>query len=295
MEVVGIGLVEKAAGAVVVGVDGSEASVAALHWASAQAVLERRPLAVIHAAMSSGIPTEGVTSETITDATYAVGRAVVRQACDLVEGRPPVPELRSEVVVGDPRAVLLGASEHAFLLVLGSRGRGPVRSLLLGSLGVSLTQHARCPTVVRRPHGTDAGGRGILVGTDGLRQSEPAVDWAYHQAALRSMPLTLVRTVVHGPPVGDISAEERGRDGLWAQLDAVVQQFGRRHPSVEVTLRLERGYPDVALARAASGMDTVVVGTHVRRSALRALDLDVTTRLVETAPCCVAVVPAADG
>ncbi len=285
-----MGVREQAAGAVVVAVDGSAASVAALHWAADQAVLTRRPLTIIHAAPDRNIAT-GIASETLATAVPADGFHVVAQACAVVEERHHLPQIRSGVVRGDPRTVLLDVSEHAYLLVVGSRGRGPVKSLLLGSVGVALAQHARCPVVVRRPHEADAGGRGILVGTDGVRHSEPAVDWAYRQAALREMPLTLVRTFADGPSVGSISADEPGHEVLWAQLNAVAQQFGRRHPSVEVSLRLERGLPGEALAHAAAHMDTVVVGTHVRRSVLRVLDPDVTTRLVETAPCCVAVVP----
>src|SRR5690606_18269654 len=121
-----------------------------------------------------------------------------------------------------------------------------------------------CPVVVRRPHEDDEGGMGILVGTDGTRDSEPAVDWAFHQAALRRMPLTLVRTVFDGLPAGTVSPDEPGHEALLAQVDEVAQRFGRSHPHVDVHPRLERGLADEALARAASGMDMVVVGTHVR-------------------------------
>ena len=279
----------------VVAVDGSEASAGALHWAATQAVLTRRPLTVIHAAHGRGIPTVGVAPGTAAGARPSNGRAVVAQACAEIEDHHQVGQIRSGVFSGDPRAVLLDASEHAVLVVVGSRGRGPARSLLLGSVGVALTQHARCPVVVRRPHVTNDVDLGIVVGTDGVRHSEPAVDWAYRQAALRQMHLTLVRTFVEGPAAGHIPADEPGHDDLRAQLDAVAQQFARRHPSVEVSLRLEEGHPGEALAHAAVGMDTVVVGTHVRRSVLRALDTDVTARVVETAPCSVAVVPASDG
>jgi len=285
------GIRMESAGAVVAAVDGSDASVAALDWAADQAILARRPLTIIHAVPSGSTSTQDVPREATAASARADGSAVVSQACGLVEARHHAPDVRSGVVSGDPRRVLLDASEHAFLLVVGSRGRGPLKSLLLGSVGVTLTQHARCAVVVRRPHRVEAGSRGIVVGTDGVRHSEAAIEWAYRQAALRDMPLTVVRTLVDGPSVGSIAADEPGYDGLWAQLDAVAQQFGHRHPSVEVLLRLERGLPGEALAHAAAGMDTLVVGTHVRRSVLRALDHDVTTRLVETAPCCVTVVP----
>lgn len=285
---------EKAAGAVVVGVDGSEASLRALDWAAEQAVLEHRPLTMLHAASGWMLTAGDVDPTTYAEAMRAEGRAVVQGACAAIEERHSFLELRSDVILDDPRRVLLDASEHAYLLVVGSRGRGPIKSLLLGSVGVAVTHHAGCPVVVRRPHGVEAGGLGIVVGTDGMRHSEPAVDWAFHLAALRGMPLTLARTVFDGLPAGGVGLDERGNEGLRAQLHEVAEQFGRRHPPVEVSLRVQRGLPDEALATAASGMDMLVVGTHVRRSIFGLLDLDVTTRLVEHAPCYVAVVPGRD-
>jgi len=74
----------------------------------------------------------------------------------------------------------------------------------------------------------------------------------------------------------------------------VTEQFRHLHPAVEVHHQLRRGLPDEALVQAATDMDTVVVGTHVRRSVLGLLDLNVPKGVVEHAPCFVAVVPAPD-
>jgi len=195
-------IAEKAAGAVVVGVDGSEASAGALDWAAEQAVLEGRPLTVLHAGGTWNIPDLEIDPATVQAAMHAEGRAILQGACALVEERARVPELRSVLVTDDPRSALLDASDHAFLLVLGSRGRGPVKSLLMGSVGITLTQHARCTVVVRRPHHAGAGRAGVLVGVDQRPHSEPAVAWAFHQADLRSMPVTLLRTVFDGDRPG---------------------------------------------------------------------------------------------
>lgn len=283
-------ITDAASAAVVVGVDGSDASLAAVRWAATQAALEARPLTLIHAATWNS-PKADVDLRAVAAALHAEAQTVVRQACAAVKDLLPEARLRSAAVVGDPRSVLIEASNHAFLLVVGSRGRGPVKSLVLGSVGTAVTQHASCPVVVRRPHEEGTGGRGVLVGTDGLRASEAAVEWAYHHAGLRQMPLTLVRTVLTGQSVAPIAPEESGHEVLWAQLDEVARRFGRRHPHVHTHLRVVRGLPEEALAHAASGMDLVVAGRHVRRSVVRLLDHDVATRLVENAPCYVAVVP----
>jgi nucleotide-binding universal stress UspA family protein len=266
-------------GAVVAGVDGSEGSLAALDWAAVQAGLERRVLAIVHADGPGALADQG--------------EVVLDTACARVAENHPDLELRPLLSHEDPRAALCQASEHAHLVVVGSRGMGPLKSRVLGSVGVSLTHHRRCPVVVRRP-GSTAGGRGVLVGTDGLRASAPAVEWAFHHAALRGMPLTLVRAVDDGLADGEVTRDEPGHEGLWSQLEEAALQFTHRHRAVDVSLRLERGHVDEALARAAAGMDIVVVGSHVRRSTLGLVDLDVAIELVEHAPGFVAVVPGPD-
>src|SRR6478736_648774 len=77
------------------------------------------------------------------------------------------------------------------MVVLGSRGRGRVSSLLLGSVGVAVVGHATCPVVVRRP-ARDRVRRGVLVGTDLTDDSRPALEFAYGLASVRHLTLTVL-------------------------------------------------------------------------------------------------------
>jgi nucleotide-binding universal stress UspA family protein len=279
------------AGAVVVGVDGSEAAMHALDWAAHQARLEDRPLTLLHVATLGTVAGLGVDTRAISSVMQSEGRAVLQRASERAAAHG-VGAIHSELLMDDPRSVLLDASRHAHLVVVGSRGRGPVASLLLGSVGVALTQHAACPVVVRRPGAAPRPGLGVLVATDGLAHSEPAVEWGARVAELRQRPLTLVRTVFDGLPPGRVDPDDGTHADVWAGLRAAAERVGRARPSLEVSLRVQRGLADEALVRAAAGMDVLVLGPHARRSMLDILDLDVTTRLVERAPCVVAVVPA---
>lgn len=110
--------------------------------------------------------------------------------------------------------------------------------------------------------------------------SSRALAWAYRQAALRRSPLTVL---------GEESelARFRGLAGLAATC-------GAGHPPVPVTLRAERGRIDEALLRLGRDMDVVVLGSHLRRTVLGLLDLDVVAGVVERSPCVVAVVPDRD-
>jgi len=63
----------------------------------------------------------------------------------------PDVEVRRRVVRDRPAAELVDLSRTARLVVVGSRGRGGVRGLLLGSVGHALIHHAHCPVLVARP------------------------------------------------------------------------------------------------------------------------------------------------
>lgn len=284
-----MGLTDNVEGAVVVGVDGSEASLHALDWAADQARLEDRALTLVHAATLGTVVGKDVDTRTISAVLHAQGRAALQRAYARAEEHH-VRIVHSDLVMEDPRSVLLDASRRAHLVVVGSRGRGRVASLLLGSVSVALSQHARCPVVVCRPV-TAPSGCGVLVGTDGLEHSEPALEWGARLAAVRGCPLTLVRTVFDGLPPGRVPPDDGTHEAAWTQLRATSGRLRRLHPTLDVSLRVERGLANEALVRAATGMDVVVLGSHARRSVFDILDLDVTTNLVEQAPCRVAVVP----
>lgn len=277
-------VVDLVSGAVVVGVDGSPTSLAALDWSAEQARLEERRLMIVHAATVGTLAATHVDARRITAVMHAEGRAVLRSAHERAKGHR-VADVRTALRMDDPRAVLLDASRHAHLVVVGSRGRGPVASLLLGSVGVALSQHARSPVAVQRPSVASPGravhddtGRGVVVALD--EHSSRALAWAYRQAALRRSPLTVL---------GEESelARFRGLAGLAATC-------GAGHPPVPVTLRAERGRIDEALLRLGRDMDVVVLGSHLRRTVLGLLDLDVVAGVVERSPCVVAVVPDRD-
>ncbi|GID29760.1 universal stress protein [Paractinoplanes brasiliensis] len=134
---------------IVVGVDGSPACLAALRWALAQARATGKRL---HAVCVWELPpsygwTPVPPSENIAVAAGKMLSESVRQA--LGPGSFDVDVLES-VVCGHPAQVLIDASAHAALLVVGSRGHGGFAGALLGSVSQHCVQHAHCPVVVVR-------------------------------------------------------------------------------------------------------------------------------------------------
>lgn len=143
-------------GTVVVGVDGSPESRAAVEFALREAARRQALLRAVAAvqlpeywAIAYGTADLPTPEEVIADA-----KRLVRQTLDEVVDAHP--ELASvvfavEAIAGSPGPVLVAAAEGTDLLVLGHRGRGAVRSALLGSVGLHCALHATCPTTIVRP------------------------------------------------------------------------------------------------------------------------------------------------
>jgi nucleotide-binding universal stress UspA family protein len=134
---------------IVVGVDGSVPSKAALLWAVEQARLTG---AVVEAVIAWEIPLSlrnpWPTAETIdfkSIATHTVADAIAEAS-----GSAGQVEIRPEVVEGNAAQVLLDASAGADLLVVGSRGHGGFVGALLGSVSQHCVLHSSCPVVVIR-------------------------------------------------------------------------------------------------------------------------------------------------
>ncbi|MBM0207409.1 universal stress protein [Micromonospora sp. STR1s_5] len=125
---------------VTVGVDGSEPSLVALGFAAERAAQRQLPLRVLHAWTQGPGGAAGVPDE----------RAAVEQA--LEPWRRTFPELAVTVDLEStsPSAMLIEASRDARLVVVGSRGRGGLAGMLLGSVSQQLIQHAACPVAVVR-------------------------------------------------------------------------------------------------------------------------------------------------
>jgi len=131
---------------VVAGVDGSALAPAVLRFAAGQAMARNVPLRVIRA----WTPVTGLWAESPMATGTVTDRE--RESFDaLVTGiRDSFPELmvEAEAMVEHPAAALALASTTAQLLVVGSRGRGAVRGMLLGSVSQHLLRHAACTIAV---------------------------------------------------------------------------------------------------------------------------------------------------
>jgi nucleotide-binding universal stress UspA family protein len=139
---------------VVAGVDFSPGAHAALLFALQDAARRRVPVEAVAAyppdywmdfyALGRYEPDQ------VRTATVDRLRAFVAEV--LPEGPQPPPEVRVHAAMGAAADVLIGESDGADLLVVGSRGHGGFTSMLLGSVSMQCALHASCPvTVVHSP------------------------------------------------------------------------------------------------------------------------------------------------
>lgn len=158
---------------ILVGVDGSAQSNAAVAWAAREAVMRQLPITLLHivAPVVVGWPV-GQLYANMTEWQKDNAQQVIEQAREaltnsLGESKPP--QVHTELVFSNVVPTLIDASQQAWLMVVGSQGMGALGRLLLGSISTALLHHARCPVaIIHSGNGaTPDSDAPVLVGIDG--------------------------------------------------------------------------------------------------------------------------------
>ncbi len=140
---------------IVVGVDSSNASAAALDWAVAEAARHGASITVVHAWQH---PSDGDRSLRGRDLRHADAQCIADLAADMYDSGPE-PLIERTAVHGPAADVLVAASAYADLLVVGSRGSSGYRTLQFGSVALATVERADCPVVVVHPRMITSGTR----------------------------------------------------------------------------------------------------------------------------------------
>lgn len=281
-----------APGSVVVGVDGSPFSDAAVRWAVDYATAHHAPLCLLHGAGDLGgdqVPFRQEGREMLLTSS----RKVTDHANALVRELAPGLDVEICTPLMDAREALLGV-EHAAMIVVGTRGRGPLASLLLGSVSQAVASHATCPvTVVRPAEGRDDEARAkVVVGVDLDGSAHAPLDVAFEIASKTDRGLeVLYAWPEHGTVAEALADQQRRemRERRQRDLADTTAGFADRYPDVEVRTRIVDEAPAVALAAASQTAAHVVVGTRGHGRLPRRL-VSVSRAVVEHAHCPVTVV-----
>ncbi|WBO68206.1 universal stress protein [Streptomyces camelliae] len=279
------------------GVDGSQESLAALAWAGREAVRRGLPLRVVHAwryaeqlATADRGTQRGWASDAVTEAVRAVAE------------RHPQLVTTVDVVEGEPVHALVRAAADAEMLVLGSRGHGPVVGFLLGSVGQQVIAGTARPVVLVRAEdrpAAEAAGRDVVVGQHGDSEDSAAVlRFAFETAAARGAGVRAVRAwtlppvFAYSPGSLKLLDDAGGLEPYEKEaLSAALAPWRERFPGVPVTEHVEMGSAGQVLLSAAARAQLLVVGRRAHRSAVGARIGSVAHGVLHHAECPVAVVP----
>ncbi|MEU8628753.1 universal stress protein [Streptomyces sp. NPDC048669] len=271
---------------VVVGVDASAHAQAALDWAADEAVLRGVPLRIAHAWTMAPHRVPGTGGVGAAKSLLQAAEEILARAGGRAQARHSGLRVDFEVLPEEAVPGLIRLAHDAELLVVGSRGLGRFRSVLIGSVSQSLVAHAPCPVVVfrgpseaadqvaDRAEPSDTSTRcdpgAVVLGAAPCETAGP-VAFAFAEAARRGVSLLAVRTwtypASYSPYVAvpldgsDVCNEEESR-GLLEVIAAPREEY----PDVKVFTEVGMSDAATTLVRLSAGAGLVVLGADRDRN-----------------------------
>jgi nucleotide-binding universal stress UspA family protein len=275
---------------IIVGVDGSPASDAAVSWAAHDAVIRDIPLTLMHVANPAASTwSQAPLLDEFAEWQEAEGRGILANASKIAHdtaGNTLRIPIDTEFLSSATVPTLVDLSNDAKLIVVGTDGRGALARGLLGSVSSGLVRHARCPVAVihdgelQMPHPTKAP---VLVGVDGSSASELATEIAFDEASRRRVGLKALhawsnKELVEVPGV-DWPAVKAEEERLMSEALAGWQE---RYPDVTVSKLLVCDRPARALVETSQSAQLVVLGSHGRNALTRTFLGSVSNAVVQS-------------
>ncbi|MFH8787025.1 universal stress protein [Streptomyces roseoverticillatus] len=284
---------------ITVGLDGSPESLAAAHWAAAEADRRGLGLRLLHAWIL--LATQPADVPPGRDQNYWAKR-IVRAAATAVHDGYPGLSVTEDLVAEEPETALLRAAEESTMVVLGSRGLERVESFFLGDVSLQVAGRAERPVILvrtgmgetQRPTAAHEGG--VVVGLSLHGPCDSLLDFAFAAAGARQAPLR----IIHGSPLPvqayapwgvDPDVAKEIRQDVEAKLSQAVRPWAEKHPDVTVISTVRLGSPARVTVDAAKNADLLAVGRRRHHPALTPRLGNVAQACMHHAPCPVAVVP----
>jgi len=253
---------------IIVGVDGSEESRAAVEWAAAEAVRQHAPLELLN---TTGVPLDyrpGIEYLPYDVTRYRhEGSEIVAKATQLavdIASSVPAADISGHVVDGPPVPALIARSKESRMIVVGTSGMGALGRGLLGSVSTSIARHAHCPVAVVPAADGDApdrGGQPVVVGVDGSPSSIRAVEIAFEAAARRGVDLVAVHTWSEFFRYISRAEMQQEDEELLAQC---LAGYAEQYPDVHVRRVVAEERPAHRLVAESEHAQLIVVGSHGR-------------------------------
>ncbi len=248
---------------VVVGVDGSEASLRAVEWAALAAHRHHAPLRIVSApALPPRMRARNADPQTVADQLSAVSARALRAAVTRSEEVSAKLLIDTSLLAGAPALAVTASGSGALMLVVGARGAGGFAQMLLGSVSRYAAMHADCPVIVVREE-TSAVHREVVVGVRDPLDATAALDFAFDEAALRGATLVVVHSWNSLPaPSWRPADAERLAAETDRSLAEALEPWRAKYPGVPVRHDVVHGHPARVLSAYAGRADLVVIGRH---------------------------------
>lgn len=259
--------------AILVGVDGSDASTDAVRWAAKTAQLEGVDLKLVgvYDASTSDYAPGLIIPQDVIDAIRQDATDAVHAAAAVAEEAAPGHPVHCSIVDGDAGRVLLELGQDQSAIVLGTRGLGGIKGLFLGSVSTTVAAHSHGRVVVVCGPSDDPGAP-VVVGVDDSKVSDSAIKEAFRQASLRKAKLIAVHTwtpldadALHGYGIDPDEVARMSEDAV-AAVSERLAGYATDFPDVEVVREVLPEEPAKAVLDAADkyGAGLVVVGSRGR-------------------------------
>lgn len=251
---------------IVVGVDDSPSSQAALNWAATEAKLRQAPLVIVYAAtLPMGTWPIAPVPTGLMDFQRQIGQDILDDATEIAgEITGDSVAVSAEFAVTTPTAALVERSKSAQLVVVGTRGRGALARMILGSVSTGLAHRGYGPVAVI-PDGAGAPepDAPVVLGYDGSPASQPAIEFAYEEADRRGVEL-IVLHAWWSPGAFEMPGFdfEELRSTVESELAEQVNGWRQRYPDVTARLEVVIDQPARRLVEHAESAQLLVVGSH---------------------------------
>jgi nucleotide-binding universal stress UspA family protein len=257
---------------IVAGVDGSTSARHAALWAADEAAQRHLRLRLVYANNEFAFGSTGglAPPQSFFDAIQTAGFQLLADAESAIREVHPDLDISVDLQTAAPVPSLLAQTEDAVLLVLGSRGTGGFRGILVGSTAVALVAHGACPVAVIRGATEDAAPQAegpVVVGVDGSSTSDAAIATAFDEASWRGAGLVAVHAwSEYASDHVRFQALDEGREQVEQMENELLAQrlagWQEKYPDVAVRRVVTSGRPVEQLLDQAAGAQLMVVGSR---------------------------------
>lgn len=277
-----------------VGVDSSWRDTGALEWALQESLLRREPLQVVHVIEEKG-HAPGLEQNAVEDASTEL----VHDVQNYLDASSGTFDDEAGLLVGPPAGTLTEVAAGSRMLVVGRRGIGTFKRLLIGSTSEAVVVHATVPVVIVPEHWKPADHAGPVVAALDVSDDTTAVlEFAISAAIERDLPVRIVHVwdlpaMYSWDAVNVAGVEAEWGENAERHFENIAAEWRATYPDLTIEVDIRRGHAVDGIVTAAEQTDAqlLVVGTR-HHTRLAAFLLGSATRgVLHHAPCPLAVVP----